>query len=652
MNKPIINLGIFAHVDAGKTTLTENFLFICGNTKTIGSVDKGTAQSDFLTVEKARGISVKSSYTSLEYQNTQINLIDTPGHVDFTADIERSMRIIDSAILVISAVEGIQAHTETIWEGLKQRHIPVIIFINKIDRIGSDYLSVINEIEKELKLSPAVLQKVLNEENNNATIQSVWNADYLNEETLEKLAECNDDILEDFIDGKNIDFNKADNALKQSVKKNRICPVLIGSAKNSVGITELLNATVNYFPAFKGNNEKKLSALVFGISHDKIMGRIADTKIFSGSIKNRDLIYNYSKKTEHKITQIRRIFTNSFKDIGISSVGDVVGLCGMEDVEAGDILGEPSEAVPEKISLKTPLLTVQVKAENEKDYAELAYALQKLSKEDPSLNFVRLNAEKELHIKIMGQIQTEVLESILENRFSIKAKFENPTVIYKETPSKIGEGFVKYWMPKPCWAILKFKIEPAERGSGVEYRSAISTDDVQQKYQNEVERTVPEALKQGIKGWEVTDIKITLTEGEDHQVHSNAGDFAVATPMGIMNGLKNTGTTLLEPILSFKISAPENLLGKVASDITKMRGNFNSPKIENGKFILTGTMPLATSSDYPVKLSSRSGGKAKISTKFHSYETCTDEQGVIRKYKGISPLDTAKYILKARKAIQ
>ncbi|NOZ34671.1 MAG: TetM/TetW/TetO/TetS family tetracycline resistance ribosomal protection protein [Chlorobi bacterium] len=652
MNKSIINLGIFAHVDAGKTTVTENFLFICGNTKTIGSVDKGTAQSDFLTVEKARRISVKSSYTSLEYQHTQINLIDTPGHVDFTADIERSMRIIDSAILVISAVEGVQAHTETILEGLKQRHIPVIIFINKIDRIGSDYISVINEIEEELKLSPAVLQKAVNEENNQVTIQSVWNSEYLIEETLEKLAECNDYILEDFLDNKNIDFNKADNALKQAVERNCICPVLIGSAKNSVGTTELLDAVINYFPAFKSNNEEDLSALVFDISYDRIMGKIAHTKIFSGNIKNRDFIYNYSKKTEHKIIQVRRTFANSFKDIGIAGVGDVIGLCGLENVETGDILGEPSEEVPKKICLKTPLLTVQVKAENEKDYADLAYALQKLSKEDPSLNFDRLNDEKELQVKIMGKIQTEILESILEDRFNIKAKFENPTVIYKETPSKAGEGFVRYWMPKPCWAIMKFKIEPAERGSGVEYNSTISVDDVQQKYQNEVERTVPEALKQGIKGWEVTDIKITLIEGEDHQVHSNSGDFVVATPIGIMAGLKEIGTTLLEPIVSFKISASEDLLGKVASDITKMRGNFNSPDIENGKFILTGTMPLATSLNYPVKLSSRSGGKAKISTKFHSYETCTDEQGVIRKYKGINPLDTAKYILKARKAIQ
>jgi ribosomal protection tetracycline resistance protein len=216
----------------------------------------------------------------------------------------------------------------------------------------------------------------------------------------------------------------------------------------------------------------------------------------------------------------------------------------------------------------------------------------------------------------------------------------------------IAEGFVRYWMPKPCWAILKFKIEPGERGSGVKYETKIGVNDVLQKYQNEVERTIPVALQQGIKGWEVTDIKITLMEGEDHEMHTHSGDFVVATPMGIMDGLVNSGTTLLEPLISFKISATDDLLGAITSDITQMRGSFESPSMGNGKFTLCGILPLATSIDFPVKLSSRSGGKAKISTQFHSYRECTDEQGVIRAFKGISPLDTAKYILKARKALQ
>ncbi|NPA44998.1 MAG: TetM/TetW/TetO/TetS family tetracycline resistance ribosomal protection protein [Chlorobi bacterium] len=652
MNKKIINIGIFAHADAGKTTITENILLLSGKTKKLGNVDDGTTHTDFLEVEKKRGISVRASHITFNYNNTQINLIDTPGHVDFTAEIERSILVIDAAIIVISAAEGIQAHTETIWEGLKERNIPVIFFINKIDRTEADYQLVIESIEKEITSSLAILNETKNEGNNNVEINSIWNKNFLNNKTIENLAECDDKILELYLDAKNIDFELADNSLKKAIKNKCIFPLLIGSAKNSLGIKELLNTITNYLPNNKIIENDNLSALVFGISHNKTYGKIAHVKVFTGKINNRDIIKNHTKNIEEKVTQILRINANSPEGINSVFAGDVATLCGLKEVQVGDILGEPSEHIPDKINLKTPLLTVQVKAENEKDYANLAYALMELSNEDPNLDFQWLKDEKELHVKIMGWIQMQILESILEDRFNIKAKFQNPTIIYKETPSKSGFGFVRYWMPKPCWAIMKFKIEPAERGSGVHYKSEVSVDDIHQKYQNEVERTIPKALEQGIKGWEVTDIKISLIEGEDHQVHSNPGDFVVATPMGIMQGLQEVGTTLLEPIISFKISAPEELLGKITSDITKMRGTFNSPNIENGKFVITGTMPLATSLDYPVKLSSRSGGKAKISTKFHSYQECTDEQGVIREFKGISPLDTSKYILKARKAIQ
>lgn len=653
MIKGIRNIGILAHADAGKTTLTEHFLFESGKIKVLGSVDTGTSHSDFSEVEKSRGISVRSSYTSFEWNDIQINLIDTPGHVDFSADVERSIRVMDAAVLIISASEGVQAHTETIWNALKKRHIPIIIFINKIDRLGADNQLVINEIEKELTKSIAVLQIAENEGESNAKIQSVWNENSLYEKTLENLAECNEEILELYLEGRNIKYEKANSILKQSVKKGVIIPVLAGSVKYSLGIKELLNTIIDYFPEPVQKPNESLSGLVFGISHDKIMGKIAHVRIFEGKIKNRDVILNYSRNNfDEKVTQVRKIFADSFEDIGIVSSGDIAGLCGLKNAQIGDILGSPSEYIPDDISLQAPLLTVRIIPESENDFSALAHALEELSTEDPSLNFNWFKEEKELHIRIMGELQIQILKSILENRFNIKVKFENPTVIYKETPLKTGEGFVRYWMPKPCWAILKFRIEPGERGSGVVYQSEISVDDVLQKYQNEVERTIPDALKQGIKGWEVTDIRIILTEGEDHQVHSRSGDFAIATPMGIMNGLKNIGTALLEPVLIFKISAPEELLGKIASDITQMRGHFESPEINKGTFILTGLIPLATSINYPIKLNSRSGGKAKISTQFHSWQVCQDEEGLIRKYKGISPLDTAKYILKARKAIQ
>lgn len=652
MSRQTRNIGILAHVDAGKTTITENFLFLSGQTKQLGSVDNGTTQTDFLEVEKERGITVRSANTSFEWKGTQINLIDTPGHVDFSSDVERIMRVIDCAILIVSAVEGVQAHTETLFDALKKHNIPTILFINKVDRVGADTEKVIQEIKKELTLNIAVLQKPLNEETNEASIQLLWDKSSLAEDIIESIANIDETILEKYLEGESIPFETLNNSLKTAIQKASICPLLLGSAKNSTGIEELLDAIVQYAPSPALDPSGKLSALVYKIEYDKTMGKVAHVKVFSGSIKNRQVIKNQTQNGEEKVTQVRKLFSNKFKDIGIVETGDVAGICGFSNVKAGDVLGQANKTIPGGISLRAPLLTVQVKAGEEKNYATLAEALMQLSDEDPTLDFEWLKDEKELHVNIMGWMQIEVLEATLENRFGIKAKFNNPTVIYKETPTAKGEGFEKYWMPKPCWAITKFLIEPGERGSGIVYESKVSVDKIHQKYQNEIKKTIPKALKQGIKGWEVTDIKITLIDGEDHEIHSRPGDFIIATPMAIMNGLTNTGTTLLEPLLTFKIKAPVDLLGAITSDITQMRGSFDSPIMENNKFILEGILPVATSLDYPVKLSSRSGGKANILTKFHGYQECTDNLGVIRPYKGISPLDRSKYILKARKALQ
>ncbi len=652
MQQPIRNIAIMAHADAGKTTITEQFLFLGGQTKKPGHVDQGTAQTDFLPVEKERGISVRSAHTSFTWKNTRINLTDTPGHVDFSSDVERVMRVPDAVILVISAVEGVQAHTGTLWSALRERQIPVLFFINKIDRVGADSEAVIRDIEKELKVKPFCLQHTSGEDENEVSVRSLWTPESMDSGLTEHIVAGDEKLLNKYLEGAPLSFEELDRQLTLMIRSCNVYPLMFGSAKMRCGIEDLLDFVVNYFPAPGGDPLKPLSALVFGVSHDRIMGKIAFVRIFNGSISNREVVFNSTRKVEEKVTQVRRIISNRYEDTGFAEAGDIAGISGLASAQVGDLLGVSRESIPPVVKIRTPLLTVQVKAVNPKDYSALAEAMQELAAEDPVLDFEWLREEAEMHVKIMGWIQMEVLERILADRFGIAATFENPTVIYKETPSRPGEGFVRYWMPKPCWAIMKFRIGPGDRGSGVTYQSRVSVNDIQQKYQNEVERTIAAALKQGIKGWEVTDLRITLIEGEDHPVHSRAGDFAVATPMGIMDGLVNTGTTLLEPMIRFMINAPEDLLGIITSDITRMRGSFESPSMDNGRFTLGGIVPLATSLDFPVKLSSRSGGKARISTHFAGYSECDDELGVIRSYKGISPLDTAKYILKARRAIQ
>ena len=650
MNKSIINTGILAHVDAGKTTLTESFLYLGGIISTPGNVDKGTAQSDFLDIEKERGISVRSATSTFFWEDVQINLIDTPGHIDFSADVERSLRILDAAVLVISAVEGVQAHTENIWLALKEHNIPTIIFINKIDRIGADTQKVLTEIRNELSENIVVLQQSNNDGEAEATILSRWNKENITEEITESIANQNDVILEKYLDDQKLTFDELDNELKSATGKFRLLPILMGAAKNLVGVKELLDAIVSYMPKAIGKDENPFSALVFRIDYDKKLGKIVGIKLFNGQLSAKDIIRNKTQEKDEKVNQIKRYRAGKFEDCSIIKAGDIAAIFGLKNAQIGDVLGS-GDLVPEEVKLNSPLLTVQVKAEKDNDYPALAEALRILSTEDPALEFKWLREDKELHVKIMGWIQIEVIEKILEQRFNIKAKFDDPTVIYKESPKTTAEGFARYWMPKPCWAIIKLKIEPGDPGSGVVYKSEVSVNDIQKKYQNEVERTINKALKQGTKGWEVTDLKITLIEGEDHTVHSNPGDFIIATPMAIINGLVNTGTKFLEPIIWFRITAPDELLGTITSDIINMRGTFESPIIQNGKFTLEGTIPVASSMEYPVKLSSRSGGRAKIKTRFHSYKECSEELGVTKPFKGISPLDEAKYILKARKAL-
>ncbi|MEA3317230.1 MAG: translation factor GTPase family protein [Bacteroidota bacterium] len=647
--KNIRNIAIVAHVDAGKTSITEHFIYKSGAIREKGSVDKGTSQTDFNSIERQRGISVFSSAISFTWNEYLFNLIDTPGHADFAGEVERSLRAVDGAILIISAADGIQAQSVNYWKILRKLNIPTIIFVNKLDRDGVDIDLVISELKKVLSSAVVPVQKNNSIENENLSISQFLNNE--NIELLEILANNNNDLLEKYLSDSHISNEEVINICSNQCINSLVFPVLFGSAKNDIGIDELMHSVCNLLPSPKGNADSKLSGIVFKITHDSLLGRVALIRLFNGRISVKDNIYNRTLGAEEKVNQLKFIEGNKLSDIKEVCAGEICALSGFSQANVGDIIGL-SANLPKYQHINKPLLDVQVQAIDDKDYAKLAEALQILEIEDPLLEFKWLKDEHELIIKIMGWIQIEILKFVLKDRFNVEAVFKDPTVIYKETPSSSGYGYERYWMPKPCWAIIKFLIEPGEHGSGIMYESKLSVDDVHKKYQNEVEKTIPKALEQGIKGWEVSDIKITLIEGEDHEVHSNPGDFIIATPMAIMNGLQEIGTTLLEPILKFKITAPESMLGKITGDITQMRGTFESPVMFEDNFELSGLLPLATSIDYSIKLTSRSGGKARIITEFYDYKKVDDKYGKSRDYKGISPLDRSKYILKARKALQ
>ena len=649
--RKIRNIALFAHVDAGKTTITEQFLFQSGKIKEAGSVDKGSSQTDSLDVEKERGITVSSTVLTFEWKETKINLIDTPGHIDFSSETEKAIDAIDGAVVIISALEGVQAQTENIVNLLLKRRIPFLIFINKIDREGTDTGRVIKEIEKELCLNTLDIQSVTNEGSGTADIKPVWGSDVIdgNANLAEKIIEQDDDLFSSYLDGKTPDLDELNRVLIKSIAEQRLIPVLFGSAKYSLGIEYLMDSIVNFLPS-PPLFADKLFAVVFKTNHLKGLGKMSAVRLFGGTIRSRTTVYNATKDTEEKVSLIKDTDILNQKIIQSFSAGEIAWVQGLTNAEPGDYLGHLPEDYT-KTEKSIALLTVQIIPENEADTNALIDAMTILNNEDPDLQFRYLKEERELHINIRGEIQKEILQSVLKSRFSLKVNFSKPTVIYKETPTVACEGFVRYWMPKPCWAIMKFRIEPGERGSGVQYSSIVSVNDIKQKYQNDVEKAIPFALQQGILGWQVDDIKITLVEGEDHEVHTKSNDFTIATPMGIMEGLTHSKPTLLEPVLSFKISAPEESLGVIVSELIRLRADFNNPEIENSQCRITGEIPLATSLDFPVKLSSLTGGKGKIITRFSTYKPCDVSLGQTREYKGISPLDTAKYILKARKAL-
>lgn len=652
MTKQTLNIGILAHVDAGKTTLTEHFLYNSGAIRTLGSVDKGSASTDSLSVEKERGISVKAASTSFNWKNFKINLIDTPGHVDFSSDTERALCVIDVAILVISAVEGVQSHTINLWDSLQKLQIPTLIFVNKIDRQGANFEQVIKQLKTDLKLAPIPINHPLNEGLDTADISLVFNNSTANEykdSAIEQLLDCDDKLLERYLNSEHISDEEYIASLQLHATKTTAIPVFCGIAKNNLGLTEVLNGLIDFSPKHHKNTTEELSAYIFKLEHHHLHGIMAHVKVFSGTLNSKSVVYNHTQQLETKINQTKAIENTKYIDNIILKPGDIGVITGVLGSKAGDILGNPN-CIPKLPQLHIPVLTVKVTPKNDRDFNKLTEALQQIDREDPALQFKWHKAEKELQLLLMGQMQIEILSHILINRFDIDVKFTSPEVVYKETISKASEGYIRYWMPKPCWAIMTFLIEPAPLNSGVTYKSIVSQNDVHIKYQNEIKRTIPKALAQGILGWEVTDVNITLIKGEDHNVHSRPGDFNLATPMGIMQGLQTGGTHLLEPILSFNIKAEESLLGKITSELSTRRATFETPQFTDEQFTMQGRIPVATSLDLGIKLNSITSGKNRLLLQFHGYDTCPKGEGITRDYKGVNPLDEAQWILHRRGA--
>ncbi len=636
--KSLRNIGIFAHVDAGKTTLSEQLLLHAGAIRTGGSVDRGTAHTDTLPVERRRGISVKATCVSFSWKGVQVNLIDTPGHVDFSAEVERSLWALDAAILIVCAVEGVQPQTEVLFEAMREQGLPVLFFLNKTDREGADVERVTGQIRRMLSNHAALL----NEE----------------EMLAEIISDTDDDFMERFLEGEAFSQEELLERFREAAREGQAYPILCGSALKDEGIEPVLDGIVDFFP--EPANAESLCGVVFAAQQDRIHGRGVWVRLFGGKLESREVVQlpagidpvtGEERMAAHKITQIHGVDKNNVPQLSAGEIGVVYGL---GNIPIGHVFGDAGRMnrAVEPGKLRTPLITVQAVPVKAEEMQALRAACEMLSGEDPLLQVQYIKSLNELHLQVMGMIQLEILQELLQTRFSLEVSFGRPAIIYKETIAQKCEGFVAYTMPKPCWAILKFELEPGPRGSGVTFSSKVPVKDIMARYQHQVEQAIPLALSQGRLGWQVTDVRITLVDGNHHLIHTHPLDFIVATPMAIQDGLVKGGSTLLEPILKVRFLLPSECAGRVMSDVVQMRGEVLDSFSDGERVILNALVPVQTSLDYSVTLASATSGRGAMSVRLHGYRECPLELGATTKRRNVDPLDQSKYILAARSALE
>lgn len=633
--KPL-NVGIFAHIDAGKTSLTERLLLASGVLRKAGSVDGGTSMTDFLPMERRRGISVRDATVTFTHGETTVNLIDTPGHADFFEETELALSAIDLCVLVISAREGVEAQTELLLDAIKRKNLPAVIFLNKCDMDGIQAESVAQDLKQ--RISGEILPF-----NAPPELHYAQPVDFT-ENAVSALD--NEPLLEAFFENTLTEQTLQDE-LKTACSQAKIIPLIYGSAKTGDGVDLLLDILCSFYE-FPNDPNAAFSAFVYQIEHRKNAGKIAHVRVFQGKISVREEIFNRRTGSSLKAAQIKRIHGEKYIDGNELKSGETGAITGLSDVRAGDFLGTEPQVHP--IQLSFPYLRIKVTPTNPDELIKLKSALEELTDESPSLALEWISEKRELNIAASGKVQTEILRETLYERYGIRADMSTPSVIYRETPLRPAFGYEHYTMPKPCWAVVKFYIEPLPLGSGFVYESTVSEKKIAYRYQEHIKTEVPRTLSQGLKGWQVTDLKVTLIDGENHPQHTHPLDFFVATPMGIMDGLRNCGTTLLEPVLSLRICAPETAMGKILNEITTRRAKIDPPTCGNGLFTLCAEIPAAETFDLSERISSLSGGRCTYQTRFLGYFPCPDATGKSRERVGIDPLNRAQWILHARGA--
>jgi elongation factor G len=665
------NIGIMAHIDAGKTTTTERILYYTGRTYKIGEVHEGTAVMDWMEQEQERGITITSAATTCEWRDCQINIIDTPGHVDFTAEVERSLRVLDGAVAVFDAVAGVQPQSETVWRQADKYRVPRICFINKMDRVGADFAHSIQTIVDRLKCRPVAIQlPVGNEDQFKGVVDlvrmkaRVWRDETLGadfddipipeelaaqaaeyrEKMIEAVSESDEALFEKYVHGEALSEEELRAGIRRATVSLRIFPVICGSAFKNKGVQDLMDAVVDYLPSpvevppvegtsvddptqvleRKSSDDEPFAALVFKIMTDPYVGQLAFVRVYSGHLETGDTVYNVAKGRNERIGRLVRLHANKREEIEAIYAGGIAAAVGLKTVSTGDtICDDRAPIVLESIEFPMPVIQVAIEPKTKADQEKLGMAIGKLIQEDPTL---RVNTDPDTGQTIlagMGELHLEIIVDRMQREFNVGANVGKPQVAYRETIRQSAEAegrFVRQTGGRGQYGHVKLKVEPAP-GAGFVFVDEIKGGRIPQEFIGPTERGCREALEGGVlAGYPMEDVKVTLYDGSYHEVDSSEMAFKIAGSMAVKHAAERAKPVLLEPIMSVEVVVPEEYMGDVIGDLNSRRGRIEGMELRGTSQIIKSLVPLSEMFGYATELRSRTQGRGSFTMHFGRYE--------------------------------
>ncbi|MBN2801853.1 MAG: elongation factor G, partial [Deltaproteobacteria bacterium] len=668
----IRNIGIMAHIDAGKTTTTERILFYSGRIHKMGEVHEGTATMDYMQQEQERGITIVSAATTCEWKNNRINIIDTPGHVDFTVEVERSLRVLDGAVAIFCSVGGVQPQTETVWRQARKYNVPCICFINKIDRLGGDFYKSVGEIKNKLGAKPVILQLPIGQESDFKGVVDIvlekayiWHEDDLGAETFiidipeefsdsvakareelfEMVLDYDEELMNDYLEGALIDSGRLKNVIRIAVLKNAVTPVFCGSALKNKGIQPLLDAIIDYLPdpsqvgAAIGINPKKeekifrqvsddepFSALVFKIQSDPFVGRLAYTRVYSGSLSAGTVAFNPRKRKRERIGKILTMHANSRTETNSLHAGDIVALVGLKETQTGDTLcREDKQIVYEGMQFPEPVMHISIEPRTKGDADKLESVLDRLTDEDPTF---RVRNEEESGQKIisgMGELHLDIIVDRMKRDYKVDVRVGKPQVSYRETITKRVDRTEsvcdRQFGGGSQYGHVVLDLIPLEKGHGLVFENKLSENQLLPEFVSAVESAVRDASSAGIiAGYPIFDMKVVLSGGSMRREDSCEAAYKITAAQAFFEALKKAEPTLLEPIMQIEILVPDEYLGEIMNDFNSRRGKIENMHIRGDLKEIVGKVPLSNMFGYSTELRNRSQGRGTFSMQFDSFE--------------------------------